>query len=121
MRENFILKITSVFLAVLLWFYVANEKNNFVPVYKKEVKVTPVLTGKPAPGYQIVRTKITPPKIQISGWVPAGALQDTVFTEEININAAKESKKVTVSLIREDGVYYSTDKVEVYIEIDKKK
>ncbi|NYE58726.1 CdaR family protein [Carboxydothermus ferrireducens] len=121
MRENLILKVTSVFLAVLLWFYVANEKNNFLPFYKKEVKVTPVITGKPAPGYQIVRTKITPPKIQVSGWIPSGVLQDTVFTEEINIDGARKSKKVTVSLIREDGVYYSTDRVEVYIEIDKKK
>jgi len=121
LRENLILKITSVFLAVLLWFYVSNEKNSFIPVYRKTVKVTPVITGKPAPGYQIIRTEINPPTIKVSGWFSSGALHDTVLTEGIDINAAKKSKKVLVPLVREDGVYYSTDKVEVYIEIDKKK
>ncbi|GAV21830.1 CdaR family protein [Carboxydothermus pertinax] len=121
MRENLILKITSVFLAILLWFYVSNEKSTFIPVYRKVVKVTPVITGKPAPGYQITRTEITPPTVRVSGWFPQGALRDTVLTEEININAARKSRKVTIPLVREDGIYYSTDKVEVFIEIDKKK
>jgi len=121
LSENFILKITSVFLAVLLWFYVSNEKSNFIPVYQKTVKVTPVITGKPAPGYQIIRTEINPAVIKVSGWFSSGALRDTVLTEVVNINLARKSKKVIVPIIREDGLYYSTDKVEVYIEIDKKK
>ena len=89
--------------------------------WRKYVPVIPVFAGKPAPGYAVKSTDVSPERIEIEGAASDVQIAEEVLTEEINIADRKESFSVTVKPARlsKNIIFPGKEMVDVTITIRK--
>ena len=75
-----------------------------VPAVRKTVKVVPMLTGKPAPGYRVTHVDLKPDQLVLRGTADMLADLDAVRTGPIDLEGAAESFKKEVPLNLADAI-----------------
>ncbi len=95
----------------------------FIPVIKnsptKTVPVKPVLSGKPAEGFQVARIILEPETVKITGPYDKLNLVDQVSTQPIDISGIQQNLVTQVSLSSPEGIsllYDPTVKVLIQVE-----
>jgi YbbR domain-containing protein len=68
------------------------------------VPVTPVVTGTPAPGFEVAGVTVDPPVVTVEGDADQLAELVGLETEPVSVNAASSQQRRTVELVLPDGV-----------------
>jgi YbbR domain-containing protein len=79
-----------------------------IPVFSdresRTVPVTPVVTGTPAPGFEVAGVTVDPPVVTVEGDADQLAELVGLETEPVSVNAASSQQRRTVELVLPDGV-----------------
>ncbi len=136
MGKNFWLKIISLVLAIITWYYVAEELSHApgeerLPFWisytqtnvVKEVKIVPVIVGYPAKGYAVrpENIKVKPDTTFIMGSKRVVDKIDALRTWQIDVSGQNKTSTLMVPLELVKGVrfYGSGGIVDVTIPIEK--
>ena len=135
--NNFLLKIFSLILAVVTWFYVfdlvntdsaAGKKETLEQVLErynftaKEVPVRPVFSGASPQGYRVVyeNIKLVPPSVVVFGPFESVDAAREVRTDKIDISEYTRSTKLTLGIHTDVKFLRLKDKVaDVYLPIER--
>jgi len=134
--KNFWLKVTALFLAIVIWLYVVGELNKGTPEEKslferilparvsaKEVPIKVVLIGKPVPGYTVLTEEISVKPYTAVVLAPRNLLKNIGYmaTEEIDIGEFTKStvKDVGIKPVGPGIVFDKDFRVRVVIPVKK--
>ena len=134
--KHLVLKILSLILSLLIWFYIVNElnkgSNEELQILRKmrpgesivarKLMIKPVLVGRPYSGYDVKHDQVVavPENCMVVG--PKDALAKIKFAYTMPIDVKKASKSFTVSVPLSPiapGVYIEEMLVQVTVPVEK--
>ncbi len=131
--NNIWLKIISLFLAFLTWFYITETEKTgsestilqkfLASAYiSKSLKIEPSFTGEVPKGYEFLKNdvKIIPESIIIVGPARILSKKESIKTQPIDLSEHTKSKTLDVNLENiSTAIKSSKTRVEVYLPVEK--